>query len=260
MCNPGQVHPTAQGTFNLKCCITAHECYADVWLFGVLPKAGKYSKKKHIVTESKTALCFFALRTRSPEIMRFKLREPLGCGSRSSGVFSVVLFIAGNNLWNVPHTTCGVAHLLREQCGSSWPLRGSTWAAAWRHLFASFGSSWFLVQIISLTRGRWKPWICVQNNSSEGSWFLLSEKWDHLINVGWASPKEYTLPETSLRDGSSSREQEGWSLASLSLFWSPFLDHICSVARVMNLSLWWNDATYTGKLKLIYEMNVLWKK
>lgn len=40
---------------------------------------------------------------------------------------------------------------------------------------------------------------------------------------------------------------------SLSLFYNPFLNHICSAARVMNLSLAWNDATYTGKLKLMYE-------
>lgn len=40
-------------------------------------------------------------------------------------------------------TTCGVTHFLREQCGSSWPLRGSQCAAALKHLFASFGRSWF---------------------------------------------------------------------------------------------------------------------
>lgn len=79
-------------------------------------------------------------------------------------------------------------------------------------------------------------------------------KGDHLNNVGWASLKEQTLPKTSLRDrlGRKGNKNDGGP-TSLSLFYNPFLDHICSVARVMNLSLAWNDATNTGKLKLIYE-------
>lgn len=82
----GWVCPTAQGVcggewsrvgnFNLKCCTAAHECHGGVaCMFGVLPKAGTYSKEKCIVKVPKRALCCSTTRKRSPEIMRFKLRK-----------------------------------------------------------------------------------------------------------------------------------------------------------------------------------------
>lgn len=101
---------------SLKYCVTAHKSCGAVYLLSMLPRGGTHSKETLLRVQNRT-VCSSRTRMLSHEILKFKLKEHSGCCSASSGVFSIMcyLFIAGNNLENMPSATCSIIDFVSEQ-------------------------------------------------------------------------------------------------------------------------------------------------